>query len=300
MRRVLIGIFIIFMVMVTVPVISFASPAAGGEEITLKTPLYLDPGDDAVSITREDALSSAEANIPDVTIEKVAGGLIQDRVYGKIWQFSVVTGDGDTILAGIDAGTGALDFYYGKADKKTGKNEEITVDRAKQIAGDYIGTQDIRGDLLFDSVEYRAPHVWDLAGKYSVHFWRIIEGVPCLSNGVRVGVNPETGEVMSYLKTWTMPEEISVNATPDIQDDGAQQIVRDLMKENYSTDITIVSSKLVWMDLNDPSGADDPHDIRLTWWIRFTDPYLQENEAEPGSAWVDAHSGAFLKKAYLV
>jgi hypothetical protein len=248
----------------------------------------------------EDAITSVKTNIPDMTIKKVTGGLIRDQVYGEIWQFSVCTGEGDTILAGLDAETGELDFYYGKADKKTGTEEEITADEAKQIAEDYIRTRKIGGDLLFDGVEYRSPHARDLAGKYSVHFWRIIKGIPCLSDGVRVGVNPETGDVMSYLKTWTMPEEIAVNATPAIQDDEAQQIVRDLMKENYSTDITIVSSKLVWMDMNDPTGADDAHDIRLTWWIRFDDPYLQESGAEPGSAWVDAHSGEFLKKAYFV
>lgn len=300
MRKIIAGIIILCLVLAAVPVLSSSSPDGVKAEITPEVPLYLDPVDEGVSVTMEDAIASAEANIPDRTIKKVAGGLIRDPVYGKIWQFSVGTGDGDTILAGIDAETGELDFYYGKADKKTGKEEEITADEAKQIADDYIKTQNIRGDLLFDGVEYRPPHARDLAGKYSVHFWRIIKGVPCLSDGVRVGVNPETGEVMSYQKTWTMPEEIAVNATSAIQDDQAQQIVRDLMEENYSTDITIVSSKLVWMDMNDPTGADDTHDIRLTWWIRFDDPYLQENEAEPGSAWVDAHSGEFLKKAYFI
>lgn len=300
MRRIIAGVIIVCLVLAIVPVLSFASPVVAGEEITLKEPLYLDPADETVSITRENAITSVKTNIPDITIKKATGGLVQDKVYGKIWQFSVGTGDGDTILAGIDAETGELDFYYGKADKKTGKEEEITADEAKQITEDYIKTQNIRGDLLFDGVEYRSPHARDLAGKYSVHFWRIIRGIPCLSDGVRVGVNPETGEVMSYQKTWTIPEEIAVNAAPDIQDDEAQQIVRNLMKENYSTDITIVSSKLVWMDMNDPTWADDTHDIRLTWWIRFDDPYLQENEAEPGSAWVDAHSGEFLKKAYFV
>jgi hypothetical protein len=301
MRKIIIAVIIVCMVMVAVPVLSSASPDRVGAEITPKTPLFLDPVDEAVSITKEDAIKSAEMSIPDITIRKVTGGLIQDRVYGKIWQFSVITGEGDNLLIGIDPKTGELDFYYGKADKKTVTREEITVNEAKQIADDYIKTQNIKGELLFDEVEYRPPRAKDLAGKYSVHFWRIIKGIPCLSDGVRVGVNPETGDVMSYQKTWTMPEEkIAVTAMPGIQDSEAQQIVRDLMKEKYSTDITVISSRPVWVDMDYLPGTNDCHDIRLTWWIRFNDSYLQENEAEPGSAWIDAHSGEFLKKAYFV
>ena len=177
----------------------------------------------------------------------------------------------------------------------------VNMEDAKNIADDYIITQNINGELRFDGIESRPPHAKDLAGKYSVHFSRIIKGIPCLSDGIRVGVNPDNGDIMSYHRTWSMPEEeMSVNPVPTVQNSEAKKILCDFMKEKYSTEITPVSSKLVWMDINYPVQMDGCHDIRLTWMIRFEDSYLQQNEATPGSAWIDAHSGEILKKAYFV
>ncbi|MDD3622016.1 MAG: hypothetical protein PHQ81_06400 [Methanofollis sp.] len=299
MKKIISVAIVMCMVLVAVPVLSAASPDEA--EMTPKTSLYLNPANEAVQITMEDAKKSAELNIPDTEITKITGGLIDDQVFGKIWQFSAITENGENLLVGVDAKTGELDFYYGKAKEKTEKMDDITANEAKKIAADYIATQNIDGEILFDDVRLQPPHAKDRAGKYSVHFWRVINGIPCLSDGIRVGINPYTGDIMSYHRTWVMPEnKVSGSAMPGVQNIEAQRILSDLMKERYETEITIVSSKLVWMDMNYPARIEDCHDIRLTWWIRFDDSYLQENGVDFGSAWIDAHSGEILKKAYIV
>jgi hypothetical protein len=193
-----------------------------------------------------------------------------------------------------------LDPAFGRTGESDPDPGRISLERAKQIASDYIEERDTGQDLALVTARYVVPHADGLPGEYLIRYSRIIGGVRCLSDGITVTVHPATGCVMSYYKSWTMPEgQVPTDAGAKISESEAGAIVADVMTENGAGGVQILSSEKQWVDLNYPAGLQEPHDIRLAWHVRFTDDYYRSRGVTfPAAVWVDAETGEVFRCLY--
>jgi len=168
------------------------------------------------------------------------------------------------------------------------ENVNISLEEAKNIAE--------------SEANYFPPSAEELAGEYIVYYSRVIKGILCLSDGITIRVNPNTGDIMSYYKTWTIPEEkIDVSPVPTVAKKDAETILQNYMSKELSTKVNLLSTKQVWMDTNYPVPQNGSNDIRLAWWIEFDDSRIRSMELPcPAAAWIDAHSGEVLRLVYDV
>ncbi len=192
------------------------------------------------------------------------------------------------------------DPVSGQTGKTVLDPDNISLEQAKQIASDYVEERDGGQDLALVTARYVDPHADGLPGEYLVRYSRIIGGVRCLSDGITVTVHPATGCVMSYSKSWTMPEgQVPADAGAKISESEAGAIVADVMTGNGAGGVQILSSEKQWVDLNYPAGLQEPHDIRLAWHVRFTDDYYRSRGVTfLAAVWVDAETGEVLRCLY--
>lgn len=288
---------------VTVAFASAASPLDGNADASgtsVKPGLYLNPAQEYVQIGLDDVKSVIASEIPRAKMETLSGGLINDRVYGKLWQFTFWTEAHENILMGVDAETGDVEFFFGRTGGNITGEEKISLEKAKQIASDYIKGRDDNLNLIPVMANYVGPHAEGSPGEYLIRYSRVIDGVRCLSDGITVTVNPVSGHIMSYYRSWTMPEDqIPTDAQPSVSESEAGAIVTDFMTENGAEGIQVLSSEMQWVDMNYPAGLQDPHDIHLAWRVRFIDDYYRSHGVTfPPAIWVDAETGEILKCLY--
>ena len=308
MKKAKIGIGIVLVCLVLSSAIAMAAVSNDLLRVSVKDKnsppsLYLDSFKENVNISLDEAKNIATSEIPAIKDASAQGGLIYDETFGNVWQLSFKTKEGKHVLVGISADTGKIHFYYDESKMLPVKVENITIEDAKRIASDYIATKNIDGELDFDKANYFPPSAEELAGEYIVYYSRVIKGIPCLSDGITIRVNPNTRDIMSYYKTWTIPEEkIDISSVPTVSKKDAETILQNYMSRELSTKINVLSTKLVWMDTNYPVPPNGSNDIRLAWWIEFDDSYIRsfEDLPCPAAAWIDAHSGEVLRLVYDV
>ena len=186
------------------------------------------------------------------------------------------------------------------------KNKEILITnnvskgQAAEIASEYLNSK-VSSEELNDlgpiEITYVEPHADDLPGTYEVKYSRIINGITS-SDGVKIRVNAETGEVSSYRKSWSMNEdEIAlIDTKPSISSSEATKIITDYMtneptigKDKADT-VKIISSELYWKE-------DNSETVHLAWGITFKDSTFEYADY-PAETWIDAHSGKILLFAY--
>ncbi|HJH26988.1 MAG TPA: hypothetical protein C5S37_09530 [Methanophagales archaeon] len=307
MKKAKIGIGIVLVCLVLSSAIVMAAVSNDLLKVSVKDKnnapsLYLDPFKENVNISLDEAKTIVESEIPATKDASAQGGLIYDKFFGKkCWQLSFKTKDGKHISAYVSADTGELIYFWDVSKMSSMEGQNLTIDRAKRIASDYL--KSTGGELNFSGVIYNPAPEEELAAKYDVHYSRMIKGVSCLSDRVTICVNSETGEIVSYYKVWTIPEEkIGISSVPTVSKKDAETILKNYMSRELSTEINVLSTKLIWMDMNYPVPPNGSNDIRLAWWIEFDDSYIRsfEDLPCPAAAWIDAHSGEVLRLVYDV
>jgi len=280
---------------------SFGTEATTGDIASGKPSLYLDPSQEKVIISCDEAQIIVADEFPESDFVSMKGELIEDEVFGKIWQFSASTKDNDHILIGLDANNGDIYFYFGNHKHRTVKEKAISSTDAVAIAQEYLSLKARNANIQLANVYYLPPPADDISGEYLVRYSRLIHDIPCISDGISICINENTGDITTFKQSEVIPADACNNPVPKIQSTDAELLASKFMKTSYETEIDVVSSKLRWIDLAYPSSAKGCHDVRLTWWLEFNDAYLEKNNAPClGSIWIDADSGEILKKAYFI
>jgi len=258
---------------------------------------YLDPSKENVKVSFDEAKSIAEKSLPTLkNANLLHEGLVYDKLSGKrVWELKFVK-DGKHISVCIDANSGEV-IYLWDESKMSPSGGIISEREAERIANSYLESREKENNLVLSSVVFNPSEEKAYGPKYDVHYSRLIKGIPCLSDGITVSVNANSGEVVAYYKVWTIPEGDCTNSEPTLAEEDARNILKSYMEREYSTEIDILSSKLVWMDLNYPAEGSEK-DVRLAWWLEFEDAHLKKIGMPPASAWIDAHSGDVLKVVY--
>ena len=249
-----------------------------------------------IIFTKEDAkqIKYPDPSTADVNI---SFELIDDENFGIIRRVSSKTTNGKSIFAGINASNGELLFVYDGSKNVQGR-DSISKDDALKIAEEYIKSRisaEKINEIELEDVNYIGPAADDLPGNYHVSYARIIRGIPSLSDGILLDVNAETGEVLSYDKSWSMDEEeiALIDTEPSITDEKAVEILKEFMSsqppigEEKASTVKVLSSSLAWKEDNEDK-------TRLAWWIRFIDSSFERDDSLPASVLIDALSGEML------
>lgn len=268
---------------------------------------YIDYSNESLNLNFSNAKTQVKSENPNILIESISGGLVNDDVFGKIWALTSETSEGAVIFSGISAVNGNIVFIYDGSKNRRGIDMIITSDDAVEIANEYIINKKVDDNIVFDNVRYHAPAADDLPATYGIHYKRMIKGTPSMSDGIIINVNAETGEVSSYQRRWSMPESqiVDISIEPKISAVDAGDILKKYMvssypiyqKKNVAEGMKVHSSELIWKDHN--YRETNSHDIRLTWWIHFDDPSCDKFDLKP-AAWIDAHSGEVLTVVYSI
>jgi len=144
-----------------------------------------------------------------------------------------------------------------------------------------------------------------IIGKYSFDYKRVIQGFPCVNDGILITSDPGTGEVSDYTKYWFTPENaVAAKTIPTISRDEAIAVVERKARACYpesADSVRIISANLQWMDYIYPDKyTPKPGVIPLGWNVQFDDKTIQNQEyPNPAEAWVDAQNGNLMSFVYF-
>ena len=267
-----------------------------------------DPG-----ITIEQAKEFAKKAFPHYSSDRVEMEYSDGSGSIRGWNFELYKDDQKIVMGTLDADTGDLRDYfipaYLSGEQQGDSHPAVTMDSARVTAENEIRQRN--GDLPLKLVESRLdspsprPPGMEAAGNYVFLFRRIIQGVPCNSDGFTISVDSGTGNVVSYYKSWHTPENaVAAQSVPAISRDTAIAVIEREARACYpasADSFRIVSADLEWMDLYNPDMfTPSPGVIPLAWYVRFDDKTIREREfpvPEEGS--VDAQNGTLLSMYYV-
>ena len=219
------------------------------------------------------------------------------------WGFSLYNDDQKIVTGRLDADTGNLMEYsvpFYSSEKPQGKpGSATTIDSARLAAESEIRARD--GELPLKQVDSKVSPF----GGWFFNYKRIIQGVPCTSDGITLDIDQGTGKVSRYFKSLHTPENaVAAQPVPAISRDKAIAVVEREAKACYpdsADSFTIVSADLRWMDLYNPDEfTPRPGVIPLAWYVRFDDKTIRGNEfPNPEEGWVDAQNGTLLSMEYF-
>jgi Zn-dependent metalloprotease len=145
----------------------------------------------------------------------------------------------------------------------------------------------------------------DYDGNYFFDYRRVIRGVACYKDGITVTVDPGTGNVVTYSKTWNTPENaVAAQPVPAVSRDAAIALVEREARACYpesADSFRIAAAELRWMDLyNQEKYIPAPGVIPLVWHVTFDDATIRAWEfPNPEEGWVDAQNGTLRSMAYF-
>ena len=226
-------------------------------------------------------------------------------VNSRMWRFDMRKDDRQLVLGTLDANTGDLMNYnvvrhpLWEDPLESPHLAAASLEKARQTAENEIRKRN--GGLTLKLIDSRV----DYDGNYVFNYRRILQGVPCGKDGITITVNPGTGNVVMYSKTWTTPENaVAAQTVPAISRDAAIALVEREARACYpesADSFRIVSADLRWMDLyNQEKFIPAPGVIPLVWYVRFDDATIRAWEFPvPEEGWVGAQNGTLLSMGYF-
>ena len=256
-------------------------------------------------ITKEQAETLARKAFPHYSPDNIIMEYSDGGINSRIWKFDMRKDDQQLVLGSLDAYTGDLMDYNVVRHRLWEDPLEIphlaatSMDSAQVAAENEI--RERTGGLPLKLVDSRV----DQDGNYFFNYRRVIQGVPCYKDGIIIAVEPGTGKVVMYSKTWYTPENaVAARSVPAISRDAAIALVEREAKACYpesSDSFRIESADLRWMDLyNQEKFLPASGVIPLVWDVRFDDATIRAWEFPiPEEGWVDAQNGTIRSMAYF-
>jgi len=271
------------------------------------------------ALSEENYSTPARNKDPGITIEQ-AKGLVKkafpqyspDRIGMEFsdgsqsirgWDFSIYNDNQEIVRGCLDADTGDFrDYsipYYSSGVPQEKPNSATTMENARLAAENEI--RERNGELPLELVDSNVSSF----GSFFFNYKRTIRGVPCISDGITIDIDPGTGKVSRYFKSWHTPENaVAAKTVPAISRDAAIAVVEREAKACYpdsAGSFRIVSADLRWMDLYHPDEfTPKPGVIPLAWYVRFDDKTIRANKfPNPEEAWVDAQDETLLSMEYF-
>ena len=223
----------------------------------------------------------------------------------RSWMFSV-SREGNTILRGsLDPDTGQL-LSFTRNISWEGRQADplLDISAARSIADRYIIEKN-NGPLPLNMSEerylpLRTPQK-TVAGDYVFIYNRIVQAIPCDSDGFTISVDSIKGDVNGYDRRWNSPDSaFSVAVDPLVTRYEATYSILQRAKETYPSSVdhlTIVSAEIRWKDHHAAGTLPRPGSIPMAWKVQFTDDIIRAKQLK-GTGWVDVQTGKILDFYY--
>jgi len=225
----------------------------------------------------------------------------------RAWIFSMNRGNTAILTGTLDPDTGQL-LSFSRNISWEGRQAGplLDISAAQKIADRYIIEKN-SGPLPINMSEKRyipleVPQK-TVAGYYVFLYNRIVQGIPCDSDGFTLSVDSVNGEVTGYIRRWNSPDSaFSVAVEPLVTRYEAIFSVLQRAKEAHPESIdglSIISTEVRWKDHQLAGTLPRPGSIPMAWKVQFTDEIMRVKEVPvPATGWVDVQTGKILDFYY--
>jgi hypothetical protein len=221
------------------------------------------------------------------------------------WIFSLTT-DNMTVLTGtLEPETGQVSSFSLVTPWEDRQAEPLLdISVAQNIADRYILEKNrVPLPLNMSEARYIPLKVSQktVAGHYVFVYNRIVQGIPCDSDGFTISIDSVNGEVTGYERRWNSPDSaFSVAVDSLITRYEATFSILQRARETHPESVdslSIVSAEIRWKDQTVAGLFPRPGSIPMAWKVQFTDKIIQ---AKQGTAlgWVDVQTGEILDFSY--
>jgi hypothetical protein len=225
----------------------------------------------------------------------------------RTWIFTVYQDHATIISGSLDPDTGQL-ATFSRNIPRLGRPADPSLDMsaAQKIADHYIIERN--GAPL--PVNMSAPRYEPLgfpgdagAGYYVFVYNRIVQNIPCDSDGFTISVDSVTGEITEYDRRWYSPDNaFSVAVDPIVKRYEAIFSIQQKAQEIFpasASGLKIISAEIRWRDMHPPGVMPRPGSISTAWKVQFDDDIIRSQEwPMPGTGWVDCRTGKVLDFYY--
>jgi len=261
---------------------------------------------ESARVTQMQAQDLARKAFPAIQPDRVKVRYNTSPDTGKTWNFALVKGTNPILTGSMDADTGIISSFSQKIQKLGRPAEPVLgMPAARIISEEYISDQNGPVAINISDARYSSLGTPSdpLAGQYSFSYNRIVNNIPCEADGFVVGVDSVTGDITSYERHWSAPDNaFSVATEPLILKREATFTVLQKAKETYPDSVDglrIVSAEISWKDQHPAGFTPRPGSIPLTWKVMFDDDIIRANNSlQPAVAWVDGQTGNILDFTY--
>ncbi len=265
------------------------------------------PGQETARITADGAKKIVFEAFPLLHADSVRVRYRNSTGSGRGWVFTTFR-DNTAILSGaMNPETGQI-ISFTRNISWEGRQADplMDINAAQKIADRYIFDKNTgSGPLNMSEAQYIPLQVPQktVAGHYVFIYNRIVQEIPCDSDGFTISVDSVTGDVIEYERRWNTPDSaFSLATEPLVTRTGATFAVLKKAQETYPTaadGLTIVSAEIRWKDDTSQGSIPRPGSIPLAWKILFTDEVIRAAPlSSPAVAWVDIQTGNILDFYY--
>jgi hypothetical protein len=264
-------------------------------------------GQDSVKITAIRAKEIIIEDFPSLHPDTVRVRFENRPESLRAWIFSMNRGDTPILTGTLDPDTGQL-LSFSRNISWEGRQAGplLDISAAQKIADHYIIEKN-SGPLPINMSEKRyipleVPQKI-VAGYYVFSYNRIVQGIPCDSDGFTLSVDSVNGEVTAYIRRWNSPDSaFSVAVEPLVTRYEATFSVLQRAKETHPESIdglSIISTEVRWKDHQLAGTLPRPGSIHMAWKVQFTDEIMRVKEVPvPATGWVDIQTGKILDFYY--
>jgi len=273
--------------------------AASGESWT--------PGQDTSPVSAGQAKFIAGSVFPSLNPDRIDVRYGDDPERGKVWAFTLYSGNTQLLNGSIDATSGGIaTFYLTVPAAGRPATPVFSQQQAQDIAGRYISDHTIGAHPVNMTISRYEP--WrtaagPVAGEYRFTFRRIYSGYLTDEDGFMVAVDAVSGEVIGYDQLWTTQDySFAETMGPSLTNYNAGvAVIRAAgnVSPASAESIHILSEEILWQNRHPPGIIQQPGSIPLRWKVVFDDDIIRANASlPPATGWVDIRTGNVTELDY--
>ena len=275
--------------------------------IDARTGDFFTPGQENAKITADRAKYLVTEAFPLLHPEMVRVRYNNNPDSARAWVFTLYRDNSIILTGAMDPETGQI-FSFTRNIPWEGRQTDPLLDMnaAQKIADRYIFDKNSVSLALNTSEARYNPLQFPqktVAGHYVFVYNRLVQDLPCDTEGFTISVDSLTGEISGYERRWSIPDSaFSLATDPLITRTGATFAVLKKAQETYPTAVdglSIISAEIRWKDSPSQSSTPRPGSIPLAWKVLFTDEVIRAKPlSSPAVAWVDVQTGKILDFYY--
>jgi hypothetical protein len=263
------------------------------------------PGQESAKITADQAKTLIKEAFPLLNPDMVRVRYDNHPESFLAWTF-FLTRENTTVLTGtLDPETGLVSSFSQVTPWEDRQAEPLLdISAAQNIADRYILEKNrVPLPLNMSEAKYIPLKVSQktVAGHYVFLYNRIVQGIPCDSDGFTISIDSVNGEVTGYERRWNSPDSaFSVAVDSLVTRYEATFSILQRARETHPESVdslSIVSAEIRWKDHTVAGSFPRPGSIPMAWKVQFTDGIIR---AKQGTAlgWVDVQTGEILDFSY--